>query len=254
MKITSWNVNSINARLEHVKRYLSEYQPDVLLLQELKTLDFPASAFENMGYQATAVPQKAYNGVAILSKIPFQLCCTKLAGDDTDEQARFLHIEINGVHLLNIYAPNGNPIDTEKFPYKLKWMERLYRVLHELRAARIPFLIGGDFNVIPEGKDCHDPKAWEGDALFCPETRSVFRRIQNLGLYDAFRVYNKSAGQYTFWDYQAGAWQNNTGIRIDHFLLSPEIADRLFTCTIDTAPRSWEKPSDHTPISLEIAA
>ena len=252
MKIVSWNVNSIKARLDHVKKFLSETAPDVLMVQELKGLDFPADEFTPLGYETAAVTQKAYNGVAVFSKTPITVILDKLPGDDTDEQARYIEFETNGLRLINIYLPNGNPVDTEKYTYKLAWMERLYARLKELRDTNIPFAIGGDFNVIPEDKDCHDPKAWEGDALFRPESHAAFRKLENIGLYEAFRIINKNAGAYTFWDYQRGAWQKDHGIRIDHFLLSPEITDKLEVCTIDRTPRSWDKPSDHTPIMIEI--
>ncbi len=254
MQITSWNVNSIKARLEHVKRYLCEAAPDVLMVQELKGLEFPADAFEPLGYHTEAVCQKAYNGVAVFSKTPIKIIHTALPGDESDEQARYIEFETNGLRLINIYLPNGNPLGTEKFTYKLAWMERLYTQLKALRDNNIPFVIGGDFNVIPEDKDCYDPKAWISDALAQPESRAALRKLENLGLYEAFRIINKNTGEYTFWDYQAGAWQKDNGIRIDHFLLSPELTDRLVNCTIDRTPRGWEKPSDHTPIMIEIAA
>lgn len=252
MKIVSWNVNSIKARLDHVKKFLDSRSPDVLMLQELKGLEFPAAEFEAMGYKAHAVPQKAYNGVAILSKKPMNVVLEQLPGNEDDEQARYLEVDIDDLRLIDIYLPNGNPVDSEKFPYKINWMERLHRRLRELRERSIPFVIGGDFNVIPEDKDCYDPKAWEGDALTQPNSRSAFRSFLNLGLYDAFRIINDKAEQYTYWDYQRGAWERGNGIRIDHFLLSPEITDRLKNCSIDTGPRGWPKASDHTPIMVEI--
>jgi exodeoxyribonuclease-3 len=175
-----------------------------------------------------------------------------LPGDETDEQARYLEVEINATRLINIYAPNGNPVPGDKYDYKLRWMARLHAHLKSLRAQNISFAIGGDFNIIPEEKDCWDPKVWIQDALFRIESRYALRTLLNLGLTDAFRVNNTAAGQYTFWDYQAGCWPKNFGIRIDHFLLSPQLADRLVSCTIDTGPRNWDKPSDHTPIIVEI--
>lgn len=252
MKIVSWNVNSIKARLDHVKRYLEEEKPDVLMIQELKGLEFPSGEFDVIDYQSHAVGQKAYNGVAIISKYPIDVVLDHLPGDKTDEQARYIEADINGVRLINIYLPNGNPTPGDKYDYKLGWMERLYTRLKHLRDNDIPFIIGGDFNVIPKDKDCHSPKDWEGDALFRAETHAAFRTLINLGLTDAFRVHDTRAEQYTFWDYQAGAWQKNNGIRIDHFLLSPVMADRLNSCNINKTPRGWDKPSDHTPIEITI--
>lgn len=253
MKIASWNVNSIKARGEHVKKWLAEKQPDVLMIQELKGMDFPAGLFEDAGYNSAAVTQKAYNGVAVLSRHDIKTEADALpGGGGNDEQARYIEITTGGLRLINIYLPNGNPVDTEKFEYKLSWMDRLYERLKSLRAQSIPFAIGGDFNVIPEPRDCHDPAAWEGDALFRPESRARFRALLHLGLTDAFRVNNRQDRQYTFWDYQGGAWPKNNGIRIDHFLLSPAVTDRLTACYIDTEPRGWDKASDHTPIIIEI--
>ena len=254
IKIASWNVNSIKTRLEHVQDFLKAQAPDVLMLQELKGLEFPADAFKSAGYESEAVTQKAYNGVAILSKNPFEVIETALPGDKSDKQARYLEIKLDGVRLINIYLPNGNPVPGEKYDYKLAWMKRLKARLAELREERTPFAIGGDFNIIPEDKDCYDPKAWKDDALLLPESRQHFRALLNLGLTDAFRVHDNSSEKYTYWDYQRGAWENGKGIRIDHFLLSPEVADRLKSCSIDTEPRGKSKPSDHTPIMVEIAA
>jgi len=254
MKIASWNVNSIKARRGHVEKYLSDSEIDVLMVQELKGETFPHKEFKALGWNTEAVTQKAYNGVAVFSKEPITVILDRLPGDESDEQARYIEFETGGLRLIDIYLPNGNPIDTDKFTYKLSWMNRLYERLKVLREDSIPFAIGGDFNVIPEDKDCYDPQAWENDALAQPESRAAFRKLLNLGLTEAFRALNTNAGQYTFWDYQAGAWQKDNGIRIDHFLLSPELADRLISCTIDKAPRALEKPSDHTPIILEIAS
>ncbi|MGB4057279.1 MAG: exodeoxyribonuclease III [Alphaproteobacteria bacterium] len=253
MKIVSWNVNSLKARLEHVKKFLTTTAPDVLMLQELKGLDVPEADFNTLGYETLAVPQKAYNGVAILSRHPMRLLLDKLPGDDTDEQARYLEVEINNLRLIDIYAPNGNPIDTEKYPYKLKWLDRLKTRLETLTNENIPFAIGGDFNIIPEDIDCFDPKIWKDDALFRIESRRKFRALLNLGLTDAFRARNPNTREYTFWDYQAGCWPQNKGIRIDHFLLSPSASDRLVSCIVDKTPRGWDKPSDHTPIIVELS-
>lgn len=249
-KIVSWNVNSIKARLAHVQKFLSDNTPDIVFLQELKGETLPEISIE---YEAISIGQKAYNGVATLSRGPMSLILNKLPGDETDEQARYLEVDWNGIRLINIYLPNGNPIGTQKFDYKIKWLKRLHNRLDELRKTHIPFLVGGDFNVIPEDKDCYDPQLWRHDALYHPDTVKQFRTLLNLGLTDAFRVFDQDSGAYTFWDYQAGAWPRNKGLRIDHFLTSPAITDRLLSCTIDKAPRSWDTPSDHTPVILEIS-
>lgn len=254
MKIVTWNVNSLKARLNHVLRFINEAQPDILMLQELKGIEFAEDIFEEKGYKSCAVTQKTYNGVAILSRAAFEVVHRTLPGFDEDPHARYLEIQTGGFNLINIYLPNGNPAPGEKYDYKLAWMDRLYSRLKTLRVQETPFVIGGDFNVIPQPKDCYSPKAWENDALFMLQTRQAFRRYINLGLTDAYRIFHQMAGAYTFWDYQGGAWPKDHGIRIDHFLLSPEMADRAVNCNIDKIPRGWEKPSDHTPVILEIAA
>lgn len=254
MKLISWNVNSLKARMDHVKACLAAHQPDVLMLQEIKGVEFPDMEFTALGYHSATALQKTYNGVAILAKSPIAVLHTALPGNGEDDQARYLEADIENLRVINIYLPNGNPVDSEKYPYKLRWMDHLKSRLQALRDERRPFIVGGDFNVIPEAKDCFDPLAWKNDALFLPESRRKFRALMNLGLTDAFRVFDPSPGRYTFWDYQAGCWQKNHGIRIDHFLLSPETADRLQSCVIDTAPRALDKPSDHTPIIVQIAA
>ena len=254
MKCAIWNVNSIKARKDHVLRWLEENTPDILMVQELKGTEFPAKDFEDIGYKAHVKGQKAYNGVATFYKEDLDVVLHNdiLPGDEADEQARFLEAELDGVTYINIYLPNGNPAGTEKYDYKLGWMERLYKRAETLRAQRKEFLIGGDFNVIPENRDCYDPAAWEGDALFLPQTRQMFQKIKNLGLYDAFRILNNEPAQYSFWDYQAGSWPQNKGIRIDHFLVSPGLADKIKECRIDSMPRGWDRPSDHTPVILEF--
>ena len=253
MKIASWNVNSIKARLPLVTDWVKTHTPDVLFLQELKGEDFPASAFQDLGYHSLFISQKAYNGVAILSKTPAVAVLSRLPDDETDEQARYLEAEWNHLRLINIYLPNGNPVETDKFTYKLAWMDRLRSRLSELRKNGVPFLVGGDFNIIPEGRDCYDPELWTGDALFHKNSLAKFRALLNLGLSDAFRIGNQESHHYTFWDYQAGAWQKNNGIRIDHFLLSPPLISHFVSCTIDRTPRSLDKASDHTPIILELS-
>lgn len=252
MKITSWNVNSIKARTDHVVRYLTDKSPDILMIQELKGEDFPENKFKEIGYHSHSVRQKAYNGVALLSKTPLDIIATTLGGEETDEQARYIEAEVKKTRLINIYLPNGNPAPGDKYDYKLKWMDRLYTRLKNLMDQDTPFIIGGDFNVIPENKDCHSPENWRGDALFRDETHKAWNKLINLGLTDAFRVNNTLSGQYTFWDYQAGAWQKDNGIRIDHFLLSPSLADKIHSCEINKTPRNWEKPSDHTPVEITL--
>jgi exodeoxyribonuclease-3 len=252
MKIATWNVNSIKARLDHVKDWLAREQPDVLMLQELKGLDFPMAEFDAMGYASEAVGQKAYNGVAILSKRPFSVVLNRLPGDAGDEQARYLEVDCEGLRLICLYLPNGNPVGTEKYAYKLAWMERLYSRLAELRREDLDVIAGGDYNVIPEPRDVHNPAAWEEDALYRLETRQAWRKFLHLGYYDALRIHNPMPAEYTFWDYTGGAWPADKGIRIDHFLLSPAMADRAAYCTVDRAPRALEKASDHTPVVLGL--
>lgn len=252
MKIVSWNINSIKARLEHVLTYINNNEPHTLFLQELKGIEFPTSTFKEINYNSVHISQKAYNGVAILSKSPITLIKDRLDGEDADEQARYLEVDIETIRLINIYLPNGTPLPGDKFDYKLRWMQRLYDRLADLTLNDIPFIIGGDFNIIPEIKDCENSKDWENDALFHPQSRAAYHSLLNLGLTDALRIYNSSPKQYTFWDYQRGAWQKNNGIRIDHFLLSPIYADKMISCKINKTPRGWDSASDHTPIELEI--
>ena len=258
MKLATWNVNSIKARLDAALTWLKEAQPDVVCLQEIKTTDeaFPAEAFERLGYNCAVHGQKSYNGVAILSKRPLEDVTPRLPGGDGDDHARYIEAVVSGEHgivrIASIYAPNGNPIGTDKFTYKLAWMERLAKHAEELLALEEPLALMGDMNVIPTPEDCDNPKSWEMDALFQPETRQAFRRIQYLGLTDAFRACHAEPRQYTFWDYQAGAWQKDHGIRIDHILLSPQGADRLRGSGIDKHVRGRDKPSDHVPVWCEL--
>ncbi len=258
MKIASWNINGIKARLDTAKTWLAAASPDIACLQEIKCVDeaFPREEFEALGYNVAVHGQKGFNGVALLSKLPFDEVAPKLAGDAEDVQARYLEAVVSmpsGVlRVVNIYLPNGNPVGTEKFAYKLAWMSRLKARIETLLTLEEPLIIAGDFNVIPAPEDVYDPDAWMNDALFRPESRAHFRALVNLGLTDAFRACHDEPNRYTFWDYQAGAWQKNRGLRIDHLLLSPQAADVLVTCEIDPGPRAWEKPSDHVPIWLEL--
>lgn len=252
MLIATWNVNSIKSRQKHVLSWLKSHKPDVLMLQELKVLDFPAKPFEDLGYKVEAVTQRTYNGVATLSRHKIKVISRKLAGDASDKQARYLETEIKGIRIINIYLPNGNPIGTDKFQYKLKWMDRLKKRMTALKRQKIPTIIGGDYNVIPEDIDCFSTNYWKNDALFQPEPRERFRKYQKAGFIDAFRYFNQEKGHYTFWEYVLNHWQNNRGIRIDHFLVSPNLEKRMTGCMIDKGPRGKVKPSDHTPIILAV--
>lgn len=254
MKIATWNVNSAKARLPLIIDWLRTASPDVVLFQEIKceTAAFPAAAFEELGYHVNAVGQKAYNGVALLSKAPAEDVLTRLPGEPEDEQARYVEATVSGVRIASLYLPNGNPVPGEKFAYKLRWMDRLYDHARGLLAQEIPVVLGGDYNIIPEARDVFSPQAFAGDALFRPESKAKFRALLNLGLTEAYRALHDDDRAYTFWDYQAGSWPRDNGLRIDHFLLSPQAADRLAGCTIDRGPRGLEKASDHTPVILEL--
>jgi exodeoxyribonuclease III len=259
MRIATWNVNSIKQRFDNLVSWLRARQPDIVCLQETKCIDkeFPRESLEALGYNVAIHGQKAFNGVALLSKLPFDEVTSGLSGDDGDAQARFLEAQFSTksgvIRVANLYLPNGNPPDTEKYSYKINWMKRLLAYTHERLALEEPLVLAGDFNVIPQAIDASHPEAWVNDALFLPETRAHFRALTNLGLTDAVRATTDAAETYTFWDYQAGAWQKNRGIRIDHMLLSPQAADRLTGAGIDKQVRAWEKPSDHVPVFIDLA-
>ncbi|GAB4351811.1 MAG: exodeoxyribonuclease III [Kiloniellaceae bacterium] len=254
LSIATWNVNSIKARLPNVLAWLKAAKPDVALLQELKCIDdnFPRLEIEELGYNVVTHGQKTYNGVAILSKSPIEDVVVGLPGNGDDEQARYLEATIRGFRVASIYLPNGNPIKTEKFDYKLAWMDRLIAHAQDLLTSEQPVVLGGDYNVIPQDEDVYDPRAFAGDALAQPESRQRFRTLLNLGYTDAIRALHREGHLYTFWDYQGGGWQNDHGLRIDHFLLSPQAADRLEACDIDRGPRGEPKASDHTPVVLRL--
>ncbi|MBI1330986.1 MAG: exodeoxyribonuclease III [Alphaproteobacteria bacterium] len=258
MKIATWNVNSIKARLENAVAWLKDAEPDVVAFQELKCTDdtFPRETFEELGYNCAVHGQKTYNGVAILSKRPLEDVTPRLPGGDGDDHARYIEAIVPGdkgiVRVASIYAPNGNPVGTDKFTYKLGWMERLHAHAKELLKLEEKLVLMGDYNVIPTADDCWDPKAWESDALFQTESRAALRKLEFLGLTDAFRACHAETHQYTFWDYQAGAWQKDHGIRIDHILLSPQAADCLVTSGTDKKVRARERPSDHVPVWCEL--
>lgn len=248
--IATWNVNSIRARLPRVMEWLADARPDIVLLQETKVVDdiFPAEEIEELGYNIAFHGQKSYNGVAILSKSPIEDVLTGLPGDPDDVQARYIEAFTGGVRVASIYLPNGNPAPSEKFDYKIAWMERLYDHAATLLDNDEALILGGDYNVCPTDDDVYDPPRWADDALCRPDTRNRFRAIVNLGLTDAIRVFHAQPDAYSYWDYTGGAWQKDFGLRIDHLLLSPQAADRLADAGIDRKPRGRERPSDHTPV------
>jgi exodeoxyribonuclease-3 len=257
VRIATWNVNSINARLDTVLAWFREAAPDAACLQEIKCVDekFPAAAFEALGYNVAVHGQKTYNGVALLSKTPLEDVRAGLPGEEADDHARYLEAVVSGprpVRLAAIYLPNGNPVGTEKYAYKLRWLERLAVHAKALLGLEERLVLAGDYNVIPEPADADDPASWTTDALFQPASRAAFRRLKWLGLTDAYMAVDGAAGGYTFWDYQAGAWDRNHGIRIDHLLLSPQAADDLASVVIHRHVRAWSKPSDHVPVVAEL--
>lgn len=258
MRIATWNVNSVRQRLDHLVAWLKERAPDIVCLQEIKCVDdaFPREPLEALGYNVAVHGQKTFNGVALLSKYPFDEVAPGLIGDDADVQARFLEALVStkaGVlRVVSLYLPNGNPPNTEKYTYKISWMDRLINFSRERLKLEEPLLLCGDYNVIPAAADARRPEAWVNDALFLPRTREKFRNLINLGFTDAVRAVSDSNDLFTFWDYQAGAFQKNDGIRIDHVLMSPQATDRLIDAGIDKHVRGWEKPSDHVPVYVDL--
>ncbi len=256
MKIATWNINGVKARIANLCEWLKSSAPDIVCLQEIKSEDatFPRLEIEALGYHVETHGQKGFNGVALLSKMKPDEVNRGLPDGDGDEQSRFIEgvfsIKGGALRVCSLYLPNGNPPDDPvKFPYKLAWMERLKTFAESRLALEEPLILAGDYNVIPEPYDCHDPLVWAGDALFLPQTREAFRRLEHLGFVDAVRATTDETKLYSFWDYQAGAWQKNNGIRIDHLLLSPEATDRFRAAQIEKHVRTWEKPSDHVPVS-----
>lgn len=257
MKLATFNINGIKARAQALPDWLDEARPDVALLQEIKSVDeaFPRELFEDRGYNVETHGQKGFNGVAILSKLPLEDVRRGLPGDDSDEQARWIEATVVGktaLRICGLYLPNGNPAPGPKYDYKLAWMERMYARASELMAAEEPALMAGDYNVIPQPEDAARPEAWEDDALYRPETRAAYRKIVNLGFTEAFRARTQGPGHYSFWDYQAGAWNRDDGIRIDHVLMTPQCADLMVDCGIDKQIRGREKPSDHVPVWVDL--
>jgi exodeoxyribonuclease III len=259
MRIATWNINGVKARIDGLLTWLKETSPDLVCLQEIKSVDegFPAADIEALGYNVAVHGQKGFNGVALLSKPPLEDIRRGLPGDDLDPQSRYIEAVVpfgaKIVRLGGLYLPNGNPLGTEKFHYKLAWMQRLEAHARDLLALEEPLILAGDYNVIPEPEDCKNPAAWSEDALYQPESRAAFRRLLNLGLTDAIRSGHPGPGVYTFWDYQAGAFPKDNGIRIDHLLLSSQATDHLQASGIDRFTRAWEKPSDHVPVWIELA-
>lgn len=264
IRIATWNVNSIKAHIGNVTSWLRQAKYDIVLMQEIKTMDenFPRLEIEDLGYNLATVGQKTYNGVAILSKHPISVELTALPGSDSDAQARYIEalVEVPGgdksrrtaVRVASIYLPNGNPVDTEKFTYKLAWMDRLHGRARELLKLEEILVLAGDYNVAPADMDVHDPDGNRNDALCRPESRQRFRALVNLGFTDALRTLHGEPHLYTYWDYMAGRWQRDEGWRIDHLLLSPQAADRLSTSGVDREPRGADKPSDHTPTWCDL--
>ncbi|MDJ1016398.1 MAG: exodeoxyribonuclease III [Paracoccaceae bacterium] len=259
MRIATFNINGVKARTGALTNWLKERAPDVALLQEIKSVDdaFPREHFEDLGYTVETHGQKGFNGVAIFSKLPLEDVSRGLPGDDGDEQARWIEATVMGaqpVRVCGLYLPNGNPAPGPKYDYKLAWMTRMKARAEALLEAEEPAIMAGDYNVIPQDEDAARPEAWKDDALARPESRAAFREILNLGFTEAFRVRNQSPGQYSFWDYQANAYDRNDGIRIDHHLLTPQAADLLNDCWIEADVRGREKPSDHVPVWIELDA
>ena len=266
MKIATFNINGIKARISALTDWIDDAQPDVAILQEIKSVDegFPRDVFEDKGYNVETHGQKGFNGVAILSKLPLEDVTRGLPGAEgagregvDDQEARYIEATVVGdkaIRICGLYLPNGNPAPGPKYDYKLRWMERLYHRAQDLLASEQPALMAGDYNIIPQAEDAARPDAWRDDALFRPESRDAFRRIVNLGYTEAFRTRETDAGHYSFWDYQAGAWDKNDGIRIDHFLLTPQCADLMNNCWIESDIRGREKPSDHVPVWVDLAA
>jgi exodeoxyribonuclease-3 len=257
VRIATWNVNSIKVRVEAVREWLAAGNADVLCLQELKTEtpQFPKDVFEDLGYSCAVLGQRSYNGVALLSRFGLEDVLEGLPGDPSDEQARYVEASVQGVRIGCLYLPNGNPADDPaKYEYKLGWMERMKARAEALLAEGVPFVLAGDYNVIPTPEDCWNVAEWQDDALYLLRTRQAFRRLQNLGLTDAYRaIHPDRAGAYSFWDYQKGRWHRDEGIRIDHLMLSPTAADRLTDAGIDPGPRGKERASDHTPVWCDLA-
>jgi exodeoxyribonuclease III len=257
MIITSWNVNSVRARIDNIKEYLNKFSPDVVMMQEIKTQDetFPYDDFSALDYESHVFGQKSYNGVAIISKQKLKNIRLDLIKDKL-KQSRIISAEIKHkkktIQIINIYTPNGNPVDTDKYTYKKKWLDSLIKQLKTLSKKNDNIILGGDFNIIPSAEDVYNVKSFEDDALYRLEIRKKLREMINLGFHDAYRHVHGDKEGYTFWDYMRGAWQKNNGMRIDHFLVSNSLLNVVKNVNINKDPRGKEKPSDHTPIEIEL--
>ena len=257
MIISSWNVNSVRARIENIKEYLKKFSPDIVMMQEIKTQNetYPYDDFSSLKYENYVFGQKSYNGVAFISKSKLNNIKQNIFKDKM-KQSRIISGELTHkkkkINLINIYTPNGNPVDTEKYDYKLYWLDSLIKKLKSLLKTNENIIIAGDFNIIPSAEDVHDPKGYENDALYRIEIRKKLREMYNLGFHDAFRYIYPDKEEYTFWDYTSGAWQKNNGMRIDHFLVTNSLLKNIKDVKINKYPRGREKPSDHTPIELEL--
>lgn len=250
MKIVTWNVNSIRARLDNVLEWLKEVQPDIVLLQELKCeeKDFPRVPMEDLGYNIAIAGQKTYNGVAILAKSPIEDVVCGLPTFPEDENSRYIEAVVGTTRVVSVYVPNGMAVGSEKYQYKLTFLERLRQHLASILLFEEAIVIGGDYNVAPEKRDVSQPELWEGEILCSPAERQRFQSLLHLGYYDALRLHHHEVGPFSWWDYRSGAWQNDNGLRIDHFLLSPLAVDRVQASGVDRAPRAKEKASDHAPV------
>ncbi|MGR3551439.1 exodeoxyribonuclease III [Pseudooceanicola sp.] len=258
MRIATFNINGIKARIEALTAWLEEAGPEVVVLQEIKSVDegFPREAIEDLGYRVETHGQKSFNGVAILSKLPLEDVVRGLPGDESDDQARWIEGTVIGdkgaVRVCGLYLPNGNPAPGPKYDYKLAWMARMRTRAAELMSLEEPALMAGDYNIIPQAEDAAKPDSWRQDALFLPQSRDAYRLILNLGFTEAFRSRHPEPGHYSFWDYQAGAWQRNNGIRIDHILMTPQCADLMTDSGIEKKLRGRDRPSDHVPVWVDL--
>lgn len=254
MKIATWNVNSIAIRLEHVLKWIQETKTDVVCLQETKCVaeKFPKDEFLKIGYNSAVLGQKSYNGVAILSNHEIEEIQYNFPDDDADAPKRLLAASINGIRIVNTYIPNGTELWSDKFDFKLDWLQRLRRFFDETCSLETDVLLCGDFNVAPDERDVYDVKTWEGKLHFSKPERAALDYVKRWGFIDVFRKFEETGGHYSWWNYREGAFQKDNGLRIDHIWTSSVLADKCTSCRIDREPRTWERPSDHTPVVAEF--